>query len=456
MNNLILDTDSYKSSHFLQYPPGMTSMFSYFESRGGIFDNVVFFGLQYYLKKYLTQQITTEMVEEAKDFFEKHGEPFPYEGWKHIVNSGGHLPVRIRSVKEGFIVLNHNVLMTVESTDTTVPWIVGWLETMLVRVWYPITVATLSWHIKQMVLKYLIRTSDDPNGEIKFKLHDFGSRGVSSRESAEIGGMAHLVNFYGSDTAVGVWAANHYYNCDMAAFSIPAAEHSTITAWGKDKELDAYKHILLHFAKPGKMVACVSDSYDIFNAVGEYWCKELKQTIIDSGAIIVIRPDSGNPPSMVLSILLQLEKAFGVKINACGYKVLNHVRVIQGDGINYNTINDILSIVTANGFSAENVTFGMGGALLQQVNRDTQKFAYKCSSIDIKGNEQDVYKDPRTDPSKKSKMGRLDLVRRGGAFSTEQLRWKQESFIGSEMETVFLNGELLVDQDFNQIRKLAG
>jgi nicotinamide phosphoribosyltransferase len=55
MYNLLLDTDSYKASHWLQYPPGTDRMFSYIESRGGRYPATVFFGLQYILKNYLSQ-----------------------------------------------------------------------------------------------------------------------------------------------------------------------------------------------------------------------------------------------------------------------------------------------------------------------------------------------------------------------------------------------------------------
>ena len=146
--NLILDTDSYKASHFLQYPEGTTKIFSYIESRGGRYGRTVFFGLQYLLKRYLSTPITLSMVEEAKAFFEAHGEPFPYEGWMYIVtNLGGRLPIRIRAVPEGTVVPTGNALMTIESTDEIVPWVVSWLETMLLRgIWYPTTVATKSYY----------------------------------------------------------------------------------------------------------------------------------------------------------------------------------------------------------------------------------------------------------------------------------------------------------------------
>ncbi len=464
ISNLILDTDSYKASHYLQYPPGTTSMFSYFESRGGQYESTVFFGLQYYLKEYLSQRVTTKMVVEAAYFFAEHGLPFNEEGWWRIAaDLEGKLPVRIRAVPEGTVVPNRHVLMTVESTDPETFWVVSWLETMLSRVWYPCTVATRSRYIRSIILDSLIRTSDDPEGDIGFKLHDFGARGASSRETSMIGGMAHQTSFQGSDNGPGIRGSNEYYDCPMAAFSIPAAEHSTITAWSREGELHAYKNMLDQFAKPGATVAIVSDSYDLWHAIKNFWGKNLRQQIIDSGATIIIRPDSGDPSAMVLQALVELDRAFGNVVNSKGYRVLNHMRVIQGDGINEDSIQDILETITrpAYKFSATNVAFGMGGGLLQQLDRDTQRFAYKCSSVTVNGQMREVRKDPLTDRGKSSKGGRLDLVfgmHSGDSvvdlhYSTEKLRWGVESYINTAMRTVYENGELYGIQTLDDIRR---
>lgn len=446
----ILDTDSYKSSHPFQFPPGTTGMFSYLESRGGKYSVTLWVGLQYILKEYLSKPITMEMVEEAKTFFEAHGEPFPYEGWKYIATDlKGKLPILIRAVPEGTIVPTNNVLMTVESTDPKVFWIVTWVETMLMRVWYPVTVATQSWTIKQIIRGYLNKTSDSPEAELPFKLHDFGSRGVSSQESAAIGGMAHLVNFMGSDTVAGVYLANKYYNEKMAAYSIAAMEHSSVISWGKEREVESYRNFLKRFGKNGAIIAAVSDSYDLENAVSNLWGTQLKDEVINSGATVVIRPDSGDPTTMVLKTLKLLDEKFGSSYNKKGYKVLNHVRVIQGDGINEESIRSILNAATEAGYSTTNVAFGMGGALLQQVNRDTQRFAYKCSQITIDGKRIPVCKDPVTDPGKRSKAGNLDLVQHGNKFVTIV---DNPSGI-SAMKEVFKNGDILREASFAEVRK---
>jgi nicotinamide phosphoribosyltransferase len=438
--NLILDTDSYKASHFLQYPQDMQGMFSYLESRGGQYPKTVFFGLQYLLAEYISKRLSLADIIEAEDFFTDHGEPFPKDAWLKICEKyNGILPVRIRAVPEGTVVPVSNILMSVESTtrDPDIAWLPSWIETQMMRLWYPITVATQSFYCKKSILESLMRTADDPWAEIDFKLHDFGSRGVSSRESAAIGGAAHLVNFKGSDTVEGIRLANHYYMCPMAAFSIPAAEHSTITSWGRDREHEAYANMVAKFCKPGALVACVSDSYDLWHVIQNVWGGSLHQAVKDSGATLVIRPDSGEPVNVVLNALHMLDNKIGCTINSKGFKVLpSYYRLIQGDGVNPESIRAILDRMEMEGFSGSNIAYGMGGALLQHVNRDTQRFAYKCSAAFMAdGTTRDVFKDPVTDHGKMSKRGCLDLVKDGNTFQTIQ-RTPITAHL-SELQTVY-------------------
>lgn len=453
--SLILNTDSYKVSHWVQYPPGMDAMFSYIESRGGVYDRTLFFGLQTILKEYLTTPLTHADVAEAKDICAAHGVPFNEAGWRYIVDEHrGLAPVLIRAVPEGSVVPTHNVLVTVESTDPRCFWIASYLETLLMRVWYPTTVATISWHIKKLIRRYLNETSDDPVNQLPFKLHDFGARGVSSFESAAIGGLSHLVNFKGTDTVPALLAARKYYHEPMAAFSLPAAEHSTITSWGRENEGDAYRNMIEQYGKPGAIFACVSDSYDVYSAIEHLWGSQLKQRVIDSGATLVVRPDSGNPPDVVEKCAHLLDRAYGSDLNSKGFKVLRHVRLIQGDGVNPTSIKEILERLKKAGFAADNIAFGMGGALLQQLNRDTQKFAMKCSAARVNGNWIDVFKDPITDPGKTSKKGRLDLARDG--TTREYITYPispATSGAHSELVEVYRDGTLLKDWTLQQVRE---
>lgn len=362
-SNLLLRTDSYKASHWMQYPPGTQTVFSYIESRGGAFSHSLFFGLQAYLREYLSTPVTLDDVDEATAIMAVHGEPFNREGWLRLVEKhGGHMPVRIRAVPEGSVVPVHNVLATIENTDPEFFWLTSYLETELLRaIWYPTTVATLSAAAKATLLRYLEATCDDPQGQIPFKLHDFGARGVSSLESAALGGLAHLVNFMGTDTVIALVAGRRYYDCDMAGFSIPAAEHSTITGWGRERESDAYRNMVTQFGKPGALFAVVSDSYDIFNACDRIWGTELRDLVVQSGATLVVRPDSGDPAETVLKVANILAARFGTTTNSKGFRVLNNVRIIQGDGVTLDSLRLCLSNLYHNGLSAENIAFGMGG-----------------------------------------------------------------------------------------------
>ncbi len=450
-DSILFLTDSYKITHWKQYPPGTERVYSYFESRGGKFDSTVFFGLQYFLKKYLEgQRIFLSDIEEAHGFWKAHfgQDLFNLDGWMHILDKhGGRLPVSIRAVPEGTSVPIRNVLLTVENTDPAVPWLTNILETLLVQVWYPMTVATLSREMKKLILSYLEKTGTPEL--VDFKLHDFGFRGVSSVDSAGIGGGAHLVNFQGTDTARGIRFAMRYYGAEMCGFSIPASEHSTITSWGRAHEDDAFENMLVQY--PEGLVACVSDSFDIFKAC-ETWGTKFKEKILGRQGTLIVRPDSGDPPTVVGQVLDILGEKFGYTVNAKGYKVLpDQIRVIQGDGVNYAMIRQILAVMVLKGWSADNIAFGMGGALLQKMDRDTQECAFKCAEVTVDGRERDVYKDPITDHGKASKAGRLKLVFENGQYRTVRASEEGED----QLVEVFRNGEILRDYDFQEIRVRA-
>src|SRR6266851_10094900 len=293
-NNLVLQTDSYKFTHWKQYPPGTQFVYSYLESRGGMFKRTLFFGLQYYLIEYLEGVVVSEEdVAEARDFVDRHIGPgaFNFEGWMHIVRRhGGRLPVVIKAVPEGSLVDVRNVLVTIENTDPLCYWLPNYLETLLLKVWYPITVATLSHAIRKVFLGALQRTGDP--SLIDFKLHDFGYRGVSSEETAGIGAAAHLINFKGTDTVAGIRVLQQFYQShEMEGFSIPAAEHSTITAWGRENEAQAYENMLTQF--PEGLVAVVSDSYNVYEACETLWGQVLREKVENRQGTLVVRPDSG-------------------------------------------------------------------------------------------------------------------------------------------------------------------
>ena len=455
MQNLILNTDSYKTSHFAQYPEGAEFVSSYIESRGGVHTTTVFFGLQLFIKQYLTKPITLADIDEAEVICMAHGVPFNRAGWMHILTvHNGYLPLEIEAVPEGTEVPTGNVLVQVINTDPACAWLTSYIETALLRaVWYPTTVATVSKACQNIIARYLDETADNLNG-LPFKLHDFGARGASSEETVAIGGLAHLVSFMGTDNLSAIVAARRYYAADMAGFSIPAAEHSTITSWGRDGEKAAYANMLKQFGGKDKLVAVVSDSYDIWNAIDNLWGGELKAQVENMGGTLVVRPDSGEPVEVVPEAIERLMAKFGYTTNSKGYKVLPAcVRLIQGDGVCAAAIEAILAEMKKRGLSADNVAFGMGGELLQKVNRDTQKFAMKASAICIKGEWRDVYKDPITDQGKRSKKGRLALTRINGQYQTVVRNTIAPT--ANELVPVFRNGKLITEYTFDDVRNRA-
>ncbi|XP_008566103.1 PREDICTED: nicotinamide phosphoribosyltransferase isoform X5 [Galeopterus variegatus] len=413
-------------THYKQYPPNTSKVYSYFECREKKTENskgrkvkyeeTVFYGLQYILNKYLKGKVVTkEKIQEAKEVYKEHfqDDVFNEKGWNYILEKyDGHLPIEVKAVPEGSVIPRGNVLFTVENTDPECYWLTNWIETILVQSWYPITVATNSREQKKILAKYLLETSGNLGG-LEYKLHDFGYRGVSSQETAGIGASAHLVNFKGTDTVAGIALIKKYYGTKdpVPGYSVPAAEHSTITAWGKDHEKDAFEHIVTQFSSVP--VSVVSDSYDIYNACEKIWGEDLRHLIVSRSteAPLIIRPDSGNPLDTVLKVLDILGKKFPVTENSKGYKLLPpYLRVIQGDGVDINT--------------------------LQEIN---------------------VFKDPVADPNKRSKKGRLSLHRTpaGNFVTLEEGKGDLEEYGHDLLHTVFKNGKVTKSYSFDEVRKNA-
>jgi len=439
------------------YPEGTQKVYSYFESRKGAkFNKTVFYGLQYLLKEYLCgQPVTTRKIQQGQKLMEGHLGPnaFNLEGWFYILREwGGRLPLRIKAVPEGTPVPTNNVLMTVENTDDKCYWLTNFVETLLTHVWSSSTVATLSREVKLLFKHYLENTSDTMDG-INFMLHDFGFRGVSSVESAGLSGSGHLLNFQGTDTIRAIEFAMKYYNADICAYSVPATEHSIMTSYGPALELNLLNDLIAKY--PNGILSIVIDSYDYERFIAEV-ARDAKPQILSRDGKTVFRPDSGEPVTTTLRVFELLDEVFGSSVNSKGYRVLNpKVGVLWGDGIDYMGIRNILHALKAAGWSAENIVFGMGGGLLQKVNRDTQRFAFKCSAQKRNDKWYDIYKKPK-DISKMSKRGKQYLYQvegsHGKGYMTSNTQLKSQV---DQLQTVFENGELLIDYDFDSIRKNA-
>lgn len=456
-NNLIFDTDSYKLSHFSQYPEGTKYVSSYVEPRRawGDIDQVMFFGLQIELAKLANQAVTQSMLDEATPFLRAHGFDLFIEGWQYIIDvCDGRLPILIEALPEGTLASVSVPQLRIENTDPNCYWLVSYLETRLLRaIWYGSTVASLSHYVVGSIRERLILT-DGSDAGAEFKLHDFGARGAASYEAAGIGGAAHLVNSLGTDTIAGLVYARNYYDADMAGFSIPASEHSTMTAAGEAGELDQMRRFLA--ANPSGLIACVSDSYDMMRAVNDYWGDALRDDVLARDGVLIVRPDSGDPVQIVPDVIEALMAKFGYSTTAQGFRLLNDkVRVIQGDGVDKDSIVAIMDAMMARGQAIGNIAFGMGGGLLQKVNRDSFGYAMKASAIYYDEQWHDVFKDPKTaNGSKTSKKGKQGAMRSdSGTFVA---RPAANIPLGADaLAPVFRDGVILNLQRFGDIRVRA-
>ncbi|KAH6569948.1 hypothetical protein BASA62_004544 [Batrachochytrium salamandrivorans] len=415
---LPLLTDSYKAAHNRLYPDAL-KMVAYGEFRSGYNNDktdarIVFYGLRYIIEHYVAVKYTVQDVEQAEAFFSTHNAgatpfPFPKELFlKFIAENDGYFPIKIIAMPEGSVVYPHVPVYQIIA-EKEYSRLVTYLETILTMVWYPSTVATLSRRCRDIIERTYADTVDAA-GEwsLASRLHDFGFRGCTSVEQSVIGGCAHLLNFEGSDTMSAAWYAQfHLNNGDPVGYSIPATEHSIMTSFRNEKL--AITRLLEQFGSG--ICACVMDSYD-YTAALETVLPSIAALKLEKGGVLVLRPDSGDPVKVVLQALHAADRVFGSDLNSKGFKVLRHVGVIQGDGITIDTLSKIVDAVQSSGFAAQNCAYGMGGGLLQKLNRDTMSFATKLSKIVYSdGSERDVMKMPKTESGKISLPGELKVIR---------------------------------------------
>ena len=464
-NPLVNLLDSYKYSHAQQYPKNMVSMYDYMESRGGTYPATVFVGLSYYIQEYLLKPISISDVNKARDKAKAHGIPFDYEGWCRIVfKHRGLFPVEIKAVPEGSLIPTGHPLLTIESTDPEIPWVAGALETLLMKIWYPTTIATKSFYTRKLLEKY-----GSPEWA-QFAYHNFGDRGATSVEAAAIGGFAHLTQFMGTDNFNSLFLAEDFYRAkDVAGYSVYATEHSSTTSHGKNGEAQFVLDQLR--ANPNALImSFVADSYDpyAFTDMCTHPDSEIRKLLESRPRQkLVLRPDSGKPIEVIERMLLIMsDNEVETVFQENGQTLFKQFGILWGDGITPETIEAILETMTAKGFAAENFVFGSGGDLMQNVTRDTQKFAIKCSSIttatkfdESMGHDRsvlkeiNVFKDPITDPGKASKKGKVTTyIDSNGEYSTGLVDDPVDPSKHEALQTVYRNGTHIVQPTLEEIR----
>lgn len=467
--NPLLRTDVYKMGHMEQYVPGCEKVYSYLQARSSKrFKESVFFGLRPYLS-YLQDPITHENVDEFLDKRRKIlGHNSAEIGKKmHQLADLGYWPLKIKAIPEGTVIPTNNVLLTITNTHPDFYWTVGFVESLLLKIWYPITVATTSHEYRKLVNVMFDRTVPQEQHFLKdFMVHDFGYRGDSSEESSIISGMSHLTSFTGSDTVVALKGVETFYPCKddskLIMASVPASEHSVMCSFGRDNEFDAYQHMLNLY--PTGLVSIVSDTYNLWTVLMDF-APRLKDQILARDGKVVFRPDSGDPKLIICGdpdanpyspagkgALRILAEIFGAERNSKGFLEINpKVGLIYGDGMYLERYKDVLETMERMGFAASNLVIGVGG-ILRYHSRDTLGFAIKATKITVDGKEVSIMKDPITDFSKRSHRGYLQLDRSDGQFITfDDVTAAQEAT--GVLRTVFENGSILDTDDFTTIRQ---
>lgn len=458
--NILMDSDSYKFSHYLQYPVDTVNMYDYAEARSTEnYEKTLFVGLYGILKEYFTTPITIENVLEAEMYANAHGEPFNKNGFMKIIdNYNGLFPVTIKSVPEGLVIPNKTILFTVELTenDKDLFWLPSWMETFLMRVWFSCNVATRSYYVKEMLLEMAKKTTENPN--VDFQFHNFSSRGSNTPEAAHLGGFAHLTCFKGTDNFGALKYAHEIYNepIETIAWSIPATEHSTMSSEGRYGEFNVLTRFLeLNKEKP--LVAAVGDTYDIYNYTNVVTSGEFKEKIeSDKYPKLVIRPDSFDPRIVIPQMLEIMEKnKVQYNVNDLKFKSFKKYSGLWGDGIDMNTMRDICSILILNGYETSNFAFGSGGWLASTHNRDTSGFAIKCSEITHENGEvTEIFKEPITDSGKKSKKGKVTTYfnKINNAFEVDLINRENENRINI-VQPLFVNGIMQKHYTLSEIRE---
>lgn len=465
-------TDGYKFCHWEMFPKGVTEVADYLESRGGKYNEIVTWGNQYITKENFEGQVFTlqdvadldydlkhyfnpgwDGKAEVRNFFNKKGFTEMYESY------GGCLPLRIKALPEGTVAKPKNMLLEITNTDPRFPWLPDYLEPIAEKAWFGCTVATFSRELKKMIKKWWIKNGciDD----IAFKVHGFGDRSSTSGASSTYSGAAHLINFLGTDTYQATEFLKKYYKAILPiAHSVPATEHLITMLWGRGGEFDLFKHLLLSY--PGYIHSSVSDTWDHFKAISEHY-KRLEPEIIannNTGGTLVIRPDTSINEFIQLFELLF--RTFGYTTNRKGYKISSlGIKLLCGNAVSFESADQLLNEMDQKGISIDNIVFGMGGNLDQNHKRDDAMFAFKGCRAIIDGVKTDLYKDPITETFKKSKRGKLIVVKNseGDIETISDYDKTPEEF--SEllkedlMEDIFINGEMINESNLTQVRERA-
>lgn len=475
MNPITL-IDGYKLDHRRQYPADTRRVYSNWTPRSSRIegqDRVVFFGLQAFLEKYLTDLMSSEFFQQPANkvcgsYLNRVNAYLGHNqiGNEHIraLHALGYLPIEFRALAEGSLCPLRVPMLTVENTHEDFAWLVNYFETLISSVmWMPCTSATTAYRLRKMLNKAASDTGGDP-AFVDWQGHDFSMRGMAGPEAACFSGAAHLLSFTGTDTLPAIEFIERYYPGDngLIGGSVAATEHSVMSAGGERSERDTFDHILSLY--PSGIVSIVSDTWDLWNVLTNI-LPSLKAKIMARDGKVVIRPDSGDPVKIICGdaekngpagkgVIELLWNVFGGTITSTGHRQLDpHVGVIYGDAITYERAQAICNGLAAKGFTSSNMVFGVGSYSYQYVTRDTYGFAMKATWADVAGTGRNLFKKPVTDNGTKfSATGRLAVIEDGHTLRVIECA-SPEQEAASLLTPVWRDGKFLRRCSFADIRR---
>ena len=480
MINPLLYTDGYKVDHRRQYPLDTTLVYSNWtprKSRIKNIDEVVFFGLQYFIKKYIIEDFQQNFFDQPKEKITKQyskrinnylGENSV--GIKHIedLHDLGYIPMVFKALPEGVAVPIRVAMFTMYNTLPEFFWLTNYFETLLsTTVWLPCNSATLAKQYRKILDHYAAETSSIPEF-VDWQGHDFSMRGMAGMEAALMSASGHLLSFSGSDTIPAIDFLETYYAADSdhetIAGSVAATEHSVMCMGTLDGEEETIKRLITE-VYPNGIVSIVSDTWDLWKVLTEY-LPNLKDEVLARNGKVVIRPDSGDPVDIICGnpdgkneaekkgVIELLWETFGGIENKKGYKELDaHIGAIYGDSITLERATNICERLKEKGFASTNVVLGIGSFTYQYNTRDTFGFAMKATYGEVGGKGRAIYKDPITDDgTKKSAKGLLKIIKEDGTYKMlDEVSWAEER--EGELKEVFRDGKLLKEASLAAIRK---
>ena len=475
MNNTINFTDFYKTDHRRQYPANTQLVYSNFTPRGSRIEGVeevVVFGIQYFIKEYLIKRFNEGFFripkEKAVAAYRRRLDNALGKGavsMEHIeaLWDIGYVPVEIKAMEEGTLCPMRVPLLTIQNTHPMFYWVTNFLETLLANVlWGPITSATIAHTYRKILDEYAAKTSDIPEF-VDWQGHDFSMRGMMGIEAACMSGAAHLLSFTGTDTIPAIDFLEEYYNADsdkeLIGGSVPATEHSVMSVAGIEDEIGTFRRLITE-TYPGGIVSIVSDTWDFWKVMTEY-LPALKDEIMNRDGKVVIRPDSGDPEEIICGYdsmgnskqgaIECLWDTFGGTINSKGYKQLDpHIGLIYGDSITMDRCRAICEGLERKGFASTNIVLGIGSFTYQYNTRDTFGFAVKATYAVVDGKPINIWKDPKTDDGlKKSAKGLLCVDNAKRLIEEVSV---EEANTGL-LKTVFENGHLMKETSLSEVRE---